>query len=266
MRIPGQWWPLPAVLVPILVGIYLTVDNWCWLTGNGNESPGATVRNVSLVIAGPVTLILAFWRINVTQRQAETAHRSAETAHRSLHDERYRAAVGMLENKQLFVRLGAIDTLRQLAHTYPVDFHLRVVRLLAAFVRHPPLNEQDGRPQDGVREEVQVILVFYGDRSKEALKIEDNENVIIDLQGSDLSGIWLRRGANLARVRLANCNFSGATLNGVDGLTPSQIRGAKADPPPSFLDVIDCETGQPLAWPPTVSPSSEAKSGGSAAR
>ena len=258
MRILRQWWPLQAVLVTILVGIYLTVNNWCWLTGNGNESPGATVRNVSLVIAGPVTLILAFWRIHVAQKQAETARSS-------LHDERYRAAIGMLENKQLFVRLGAIDTLLQLAHTYPVDFHLRVVRLLAAFVRHPPqLNEQDGRAQDGVRKDVQVILVFYGDRSQEALKIEDKE--IIDLQGSDLSRIWLRRGANLARVRLTNCNLSGAVLNGVDGLTLSQIRGAKADPPPSFQDVINCETGQPLAWPPTVSPSSEAKSGGSAAR
>lgn len=188
MRILEQWWPpLLAVLVLILFGIYLTVDNWCWLTGYGNESPGATVRNVSLVIAAPVTLILALWRIYVAQRQAETERSS-------FHDERYRAAVSMLENKQLFVRLGAIDTLLQLAQTYPVDFHLCVVRLLAAFVRHPPLNEQDGRPQDGVREEVQVILVFYGERSKEALKIEDTENFIIDLQGSDLSGIWLRRG------------------------------------------------------------------------
>ena len=248
MRILEQWWrPLLAVLVPILVGVYLTVEHWCWLTGNGNESPGATVRNVSLVIAGPVTLILAFWRIHVAQRQAETARSS-------LHDERYRAAVGMLENKQLFVRLGAIDTLQQLAHTYPVDFHLRVVHLLAVFVRHPPWHEQDGRPQDRVREDVQVILVFYGDRSQEALKIEDNENFIIDLQGSDLSRIWLRPGANLARVRLTNCNLSGAVLNGVDGLTESRIRGAKADPPPSFRDVIDCETGQPLAWPPSVSP------------
>lgn len=237
--------PLAAVIL-FGIGIYLTADNWCWLTGDGTESPSATGRNAAIVIAAPVTLLLAVWRSYV-------AHRQAEVAQRSLHDERYRMAVRMLENEQLFVRLGAIDILVQLAHSYPEDFHLRVARLLAAFVRHP-LSDPDGQVQNHVREEVQTIMVFYGGRSQEARRIEDSEDFIIDLQGSDLSRIWLGRGATLARVRLTNCTLSGAVLDGVKGLTHNHLHGAKAAPtePPSFRDVRDCETGQPLVWPPTA--------------
>ena len=240
----GWWAPLSAVLVSSF-GIYLTINHWSWLTGNGTESPGATVRNAALVIAVPVTLILALWRSHVAQRQAETAYRS-------LHDEMYRAAVGMLEHQQLFVRLGGINTLLQLAQNYPAEFYLRVVHILAAFVRNPP-EEDEGEPRNRVREDVQTILVFYGERSPEALEIEDKKNFIIDLQGSDLSGIWLPRRANLRRVRLARCNLSGAVLDGVNGLTQDQIHGSTADPkkPPSFRNTIDCETGLPLTWPPT---------------
>ena len=239
----GRGAPLSALLVSIL-GVCLTVHYWCWLTGHGSESPGATVRNVALVIAAPVTLILALWRSRVAQRQADIAYRA-------LHDESYRAAVGMLEHQRLFVRLGGIDTLLQLARAYPAEFHRRVVHILAAFVRHPP--PQDKEEQRGrVREDVQTILVFYGERSAEALKIEDTEDFIIDLQGSDLSGIWLPRGANLKRVRLARCNLSDAVLDGVNGLTQSRIQGSTADPnkPPSIRDTIDCETGLPVTWPP----------------
>ena len=185
-----------------ILGFCLTIHYWCWLTGHGTESPGATVRNAALVIAAPVTLILALWRSRVAQRQADIAYRT-------FHGETYRAAVSMLEHQRLFVRLGGIATLLQLARAYPAEFHLRVVHILAAFVRHPPPQDEE-EPQGRVREDVQTILVFYGKRPAEALEIEDKEDFIIDLQGSDLSGIWLRRGANLRRVRLARCNLSGA--------------------------------------------------------
>ena len=47
----------------------------------------------------------------------------------------------MLGSDLLSVRLGGIYGLCQLAQDYPKEFHLRVVNLLAAFVRHPPPNE-----------------------------------------------------------------------------------------------------------------------------
>ena len=97
-------------------------------------------------------------------------------------------------------------------------------------------------------------MIFYGERSQEARQIEDREDFIIDLQGSDLSKIWLARGTTLARVRLVNCTLSGAVLDGVEGLTQNRIRGAKAaqTEPPSLKDAFDCDTGQLLAWPPTA--------------
>lgn len=244
MRSLRKWWaPLSAVLVSI-AGICLAYYGWDWLTESGSETHSATVRNVVLGIAAPVTLLLAIWRSLVAERQADTAQRS-------LHDEMYRAAAGMLDHRQLFVRLGAIDTLLRLARTYPADFHLRGVRLLAAFVRHPPTQEEKA-PGDRVREDVQTVLVFFGARSTEAHELEDKADFIIDLQGSDLSHIWLPRGANLKRIRLARCNLSDAVLNGVTGLTQNRIQGSTAAPtqPPSFRDAIDCETGLPLIWPP----------------
>ena len=253
VRGPFRGWgaPLTTILLVSILGVYLTIHYWCWLTGHGAESPGATIRNAALVIAAPVTLILAIWRSSVAQRQANVAQRQADIAYRTFQDATYRASVSMLEHQRLFVRLGGIATLLQLARAYPAEFHLRVVHILAAFVRHPPPQDQE-ESRDRAREDVQTILVFYGERSARALEIEDEEDFIIDLQGSDLSGIWLPPGANLRRVRLARCNLSGAVLNDVIGLTQYRIQGSTADPdnPPRIMNAIDSETGRPLTWPP----------------
>ena len=237
-----RWWaPLSAIAV-IFVSVVIVVCFWDWLGGK-EKGPSDIIRNTGLIVAAVVAIILAVWRSDIAQKQTEGASRS-------LREEQYKTAVEMLGNCQLFVRVGAIDTLTQLAETYPNDFHLRVVRLLAAFVRHPPNSSVSYLPY-GAREETQRILVFIANRSQKARTIEEKEDCIIDLQGANLSGIWLRRGDCLARVRLSYCNLSGAVLNGVCGLTENQLLGTFADPkkPANFNNTVDCQIGKPLTIP-----------------
>ena len=237
------WVPLLAIAVAV-VGTYAIVHFWDWLRG-AEEDPNVVIRNVGLIVAAIVAIILAIWRSCIAENQTKTASRS-------LLDERYRAAVDMLGSDQLFVRVGAIDTLTQLAESNPTDFHLRVVRLLAAYVRYPK-NENVRLLPYGAREEVQRILHFVATRSKESRRVEEKEGCIIDFQGADLSSIWLPRGACLARVRLSYCDLSGAVLDGVRGLTASRVLLVRSDPenPLSLKDTVDCETGQPLIVPST---------------
>ena len=256
MRFTLRWWaPLLAVAIA-MVGVCLTYYLWAWLTENGGDSPSAAIRNAGLVIAAPVALVLAVWRSIVAQEQAGIARLS-------LQEGRYQKAADMLGSNLLSVRLGGIYVLCHLARNYPVEFHIQVTRLLSAFVRHPPvqeLKEMSGITEGGYnmpsvpREEVQVILVFFGERSAQGRGIEKEQCYALDLQGSDLRGIWLSPGACLDGVRVRGANLSGATLSGVRGLTERQLFEAEAEPhnPPKLINTNDCETGKPLIWPAGV--------------
>ncbi len=154
-------WVVVSVVAVVLLGVFLSGYHWDWLSQQ--DAPSAIIRNVGLVIAALVALILAVWRSIVAQEQADTARRS-------LLEERYQKAAAMLGSELLPVRLGGIDGLCRLARDYPKEFHLQVLGLLSAFVRYPPPIPveifgvtEDGHPRTPVpREEVQTILVFLG--------------------------------------------------------------------------------------------------------
>ena len=89
-------WRAPVLAVAITAaGILLAALNWCWLTESGMESPSATIRNVGLVIAAPVALVLAIWRSMVAEKQAAIAARS-------LQEGRFQKASEMLGSKLPF--------------------------------------------------------------------------------------------------------------------------------------------------------------------
>ena len=231
MRVALRWWAPVLAIAVAGMALWLTVDWWCWLVKGEHESPSATIRNIVLVAAAPVALILALWRSMLLQDQTEIARHG-------LREERYRNAAEMLGSDKLAVRLGGIHTLSELASQHPKEFHRRVVQLFAAFVRHPPVDIPQERPgvtdggfpvPDIPREDVQTIMVFFGERSDAGRKIENNEDIIIDLQRSDLRGIWLGPDACLTRVRLTGANLAGAKLSGVRGLTSEAIFGIETD-------------------------------------
>ena len=166
----------------------------------------------------------------------------------------------MLGSEFPSVRLGGIDALQKLARDDPREFHLQVVRSLAAHVRQFPrdavtqttdTSESEHGARSRCREEVQVILVYFGERPVEGREIENESDTVIDLQGSDLRGVWLSTNANLERVRLSYSNLTGAVFSDVKGLSRRNLVGVYAEPddPPKFKSIKDCDTGEALNWP-----------------
>ena len=156
---------------------------WDWLSitesnGTANrESGSTTIRNLGLVIAAVVALPLAIWRSKIAERQALITQQD-------LLNGRYQTGAEMLGSDVLSVRLGGSFALDRLAEEYPEQYHLQVLQLFCAFVRHPsgnagdaaaPISEEPstpearedegwqegalgGRQQPRVREDVQAIM------------------------------------------------------------------------------------------------------------
>ena len=96
----------------------------------GAEPLSATVRNLALIVAGIVAVILTVWRIRVSEQQAEIARLG-------LLNERFQRGAEMLGSPVVSVRMGGIHALDDLARERPELYHIRVILLLCAFVRHP---------------------------------------------------------------------------------------------------------------------------------
>ena len=270
-----------ATVVPLAVSVLLSVVFWDWL--NAGESGSTTIRNIGLVIAGPVALPLAVWRSLVAERQADTAQQS-------LLNERYQQGAGMLGNEVLSVRLGGIYTLQRLAEEHPEQYHIQVMRLFCSFVRQPTKDEgikaRSGTEEaPRLRVDVQAVMAAIGSRQMRQLELERDANFKLDLRYADLSSMWLEKanlsdaklwdvnlcmampfGANLSGAELwyadlSSANLDGANLSGTKfstgigpasatGLTQAQLDKARADPdnPPKLDGVVDAETGEPLVW------------------
>ncbi len=260
------WWaPLLAIAIA-LFGCVVAAIFWELLSAK-EESPSAILRNLGLVIAAPIVIILAIWRSSVAQEQTNISRQQADLSwmifreerdrsQRLLREEQYRNAINSLGSDMIFSRLGSIDTLMLLAREYPVEFHLRVSRILSSFVRHPPEDDsarlKDIPPTDYImpREDVQTIVKFFGSRTEEQLKIDVESNTTIDLHGADLSGTWLSPGSYLFGVNLSGANLSDVHFFGVRGIKQIEIDFAIANPghPPNLNHSNDYETGKPLAW------------------
>ena len=181
----------------------------------GAEPLSATVRNLALIIAGIVAVVLTVWRIRVSEQQAETSRLG-------LLNERFQRAAEMLGSDVLAVRMGGIHALDDLARERPKLYHLRVMLLLCAFVRHPTGYETNPGAQPistgatrwyKLRPDVRAAIEAVAYRSEIGLLIEDESDLpkkrTLDLQGSDL------RGASLAGSNFAGANFHEAQLDKV---------------------------------------------------
>ena len=269
----GQVIALVVVILCIVVGVAL---GWDWLRrGGGAESNGETLRNVILAVGAVVALVLAVWRSCVAERQAGTAQRQAaaaqqqvdmaqqqaagaqqqaaaaqqqaDAARRGLTRERFQKGVEMIGSPVLYVRLGGIYALGDLAKRYPRGYHVQVMHVLCAFVRNPPLHDPDA-PQPDVQEAVSVI----GGRTEYQIQREQASDYRPDLshtrnlrglkmgwmnfsacnfEGADLSGAALI-GSNLSGARLYEAILRGATLDGADlenaNLTRADLTGVKS--------------------------------------
>ena len=216
---------------------WLSTDFWTWLRGEPNrmESGSTTVRNLGLLIAGLIALPLAIWRSWVAQRQADTAQQN-------LLNERYRQGAEMLDSEILSVRLGGIYALQRLAVENPKQYHVQVMQLLCAFVRHPQKGNSDkqkevigDRKKPELRSDVQDAVSAISACHARQSKLENRLGFRLDLRGVNLSGADMFKavlskanfsdadlsgagliGANLARAVLTRANLAGARLTGAN--------------------------------------------------
>ena len=179
---------------------------------------------------GSICLAAAAWyQASSTSKQVEALQHQTMISH-------YSASAEMLGSDEIAVRIGAIQTLAYLAEVQPELFHLRVMRLLCAFIRQPVSTKP--KPRE-LRADVQAALDAVIYRSKEGRRIESEYRTdrhqggleplalsIIDLSGSDLRWAKLYRAeledAILDRVNLSHASgnaavFAGASFVGAVG-------------------------------------------------
>ena len=213
-RVP---WALPAVVAvaAVTAAVVAVVCWWDWLRSvpESSDSGGETLRTLALILVAIAGLFFAWWRNRIAGRQAETANEQSETAARGLRNERYQKGADMLGNATLATRLGGIYALEQLAREHPEEYHVPIVDLLCAFIRHPV---EEGRPESGGADggglddpahEAELRCAPHIEAAAQAIGRRRVEN--------DPSGFFLNlRGAHLEGADLRNAKLSGAFLWG----------------------------------------------------
>ena len=253
---------LVAVLAALLGAVWWC--GWDWLrTGSGDlESGSTTIRNIGLLVGGGIAIWVAYRRSVISQF--------------GLLNERYQKGAEMLGSEVLAVRLGGIYALQRLVEDHPKQYHVQVMRLFCAFVRHPTKAEDRGdntgptgtelKPNVKdyrLREDVQAAMAAIGTRSAADVKLEEKENCRLSLLNADLTCALLiganltnviLSGANLTRAFVRNANLANAELaltnfSEARGLTQSQLDQAeRLISPPKLGGLRDVDTGDPLEW------------------
>ena len=214
-------------VLALLVGVFVCVwwdwvlHLWCWLSTvpPNRESASTTIRNVGLVIGAIIGIGLANRRIKVADHQVETSERG-------LLNERYQKGAEMLGSKILAVRLGGIYALQGLAEEHAEQYHVQIMRLFCAFVRHPTedkddtakstdVNETSSTKLDRIREDVQAAMTAIGTRSDADIALEKKEGFKPNLNGAILPGTILQE-ANLTNANLFGANLTDANLFGAN--------------------------------------------------
>ena len=237
---------------------------WSWLgaVSEYQESGSTTLRNIGLLAGGGIAIWIAYRRSVISQR--------------GLLNERYQRGAEMLGSKLLSVRLGGIYALQRLGAEEPEQFHVQIMLLLSAFIRHPTKDEDDQEVPPiasksrkfnikdvRLREDVQAAVWAIGIRSAADVKLEQKEDFRINLTNANLSGALLidtnltnviLNGANLTGAYLRNANLTRTTLaltdfSGSKGLTQAQLDQA-VQPLlplwPKLRGLKDVDTGAPL--------------------
>ena len=247
-----RWpWILGCVLLAVFIIVYVALVWSNWNCFRGEDSLGAAIRNVVLVVASVIALLLAMWRSIIADRQAAAAQAQLALAERESLDARYQKGADMLGSGSVSTRIGGVYALKRLAENRPERFHLQVMELLCAFVRNPPEPKHPHRP---LGEDITGALDFIIYRSADAIAIEestrcttpragpftdfrDEEGFRVNLKGAILEGANLRsaklREANLDNVKMVlvfgrDADFSGAQILTCN-LTRSSFHGAIFD-------------------------------------
>ena len=208
LRREGFWW-VAAIVAVLVIGSLLSWRFWDDLADD-KESLSTTVRNIGLLIGGVVAILLAVWRSIVAERQADTAQQG-------LLNERYQRGAEMVGSDVLSVRLGGIYALQRLAAEHPQQYHVQIMKLVCAFVRHPTKDANfPEQPEEAerfvLREDVQEAMRIIGTRSDKHRRLAIKVAYYINLHGADLRGGDLR-----------GLNFSSASVDMIGSMSLHQV-------------------------------------------
>ena len=169
-------------------------------------------------------------------KQAVSLERQVEALTQQTLISHYATSAEMLGSREMSVRIGGIQALGHLAASQPELFHLRAMRLLSAFVRHPgPTQLREREFRADVQEALDAIIYRsrrgreieathrerFSDRKRDAIKPPTPS--VIDLSGSDLRWANLYAGdltyaiqdrAELSYAHGNGANFSNASFTG----------------------------------------------------
>lgn len=215
----------PAIWVFVGVGAVLAADallTWRFWDDLSAESTTSTaIRNSIIGGAAVVALLLAVWRSIVGERQAQTAQRS-------LQNEQYQKGAEMLGSRYRSVRLAGIYALERLAKEHPKEYHIQIMQVFCAFVRHPPNTETVHPTNQKLRDDIQATMEIIGARSQMRIAIERTAIYRLDLREANLSGLVLR-DADLSGALLYGAQLQGAylwSINTVTNLSDANLSGA----------------------------------------
>ena len=255
LRNSRLWW-ITAVAITLVAGAGLSWRSWEILQSS-EDSFLTTISNLSFVLGGIIAIELALWRSFVGERQTAVTQQQAETAQRGLLNERFQKGAEMLGSENLTVRLGGIYALQHLAEEHPEIYHIQVMELLCAFVRHPTGVESSYNGMYMGEEippaDVTAIVEIICKRSRSQIQIEQSAEFSLDLSkadlrhcdfgNADLSGAKLY-GAQLyktsfAKANLSNALFADATFSDLGTWTREKLfkdLGIKSIPHPDLRE------------------------------
>lgn len=217
---------------PLMSGETL-LATWNWLMSDRQGYSGTTFRNMLWAVGLILGLILATWRVKVSNWQAQTAERS----HR---ESRFEKGADMLGSDKLPNRVFGVAALSRLAADYPNEYHNACVGVLCTFILLSDSADESGESRSKAlkcRPDIQSAAQQIGIR-REALgknlqEIEgefrvDLRNAVFaaaELEGANFSSAWLDH-ANLSNAILNGANFSATSLEYAD-LSGAQLENAE---------------------------------------
>lgn len=235
---------LASVFFAIFV-IYLSVDNWNWITKNHNHRDAnyVIIRDYALFFGLLFGAPFVVWRTVTAHRQAGAAQEQAKTAEADHRSANYQKGAELLGSGELPTRVGGIHTLTSLAQRYPESYHVQHVRLLSSIVKHSrlchkpvhgaavnmcPLDVEAATQAVGQR----GVLQFQAEEADPKFTIDLSQAALnkANLTGSNLSGVLLieadLRDANLVEADLERATLLKANLMGAD-LSNAFLRSAR---------------------------------------
>ena len=230
-----RWW-IPIVIALFIFVVAMLVVVWhCY----SPELAKFLVYSIGVIL---VSVILAIWRIVIASRRATAAETTAkamqETAkltERGNIAERFKNAIGDLDNDSAAVQLGGIYALHHIAQEVE-DYQKRVFEILCAYIRGTTTSLRY-RPRNAGSTEIKPTIQIQSILDLLFIKTPDREiykGLYVDLEDANLQGASFMsadlQGARLISANLHEANLRGANLQSAilcrTNLQKADLRGA----------------------------------------